>query len=160
MKTYAVVTIAAALLGPAAGFAQSGMGMGMGMGPQGGMGMMSGSSVRRHFVMQNGIDPKYADATNPLPATAENVSHGRQIYEQNCVACHGAQGLGDGPAGKSLNPAPARLIGLSRMPMVTDGYLDWTIAEGGVPVGSAMTPFKDVLKPDDIWKVILFLQTL
>jgi mono/diheme cytochrome c family protein len=133
---------------------------GMGMGPQGGMGMMSRSSVRHHLAMQNGIDPKYADATNPFPATAENVSHGRQIYEQNCATCHGAHGLGDGPTGKSLQPPPARLVGLRRMPMVTDGYLEWTIAEGGVPVGSAMPPFKDVLKPDDIWKVILFLQTL
>lgn len=46
------------------------------------------------------------------------------------------------------------------MPMITDGYLDWTVAEGGAPVGSAMPPFKDVLEPDDIRDVILFLQTL
>jgi hypothetical protein len=58
MKTVAVVTITAALLGPAAGLAQNGVGPGMGS--QGGMGMMSGSSVRRNFVMRNGIDPKYA----------------------------------------------------------------------------------------------------
>lgn len=156
MKTMVVVSIAAALLGPAAGFAQNGMGPGMG--PGGGMGMMSGSSVRRNFVMRNGIDPKYARLSNPLPSTAENISRGRQLYEQNCATCHGAQGLGDGPAGKSLNPPAASLIGLRRMPMVGDGYLDWTVTEGGVPVGSAMPPFKDVLKPNDIWKVILFLQ--
>ena len=166
MKAMVVVTIAAALLGPAAGFAQNGMGsgtgpgMGPGVGPGGGMGMMSGSSVRRSFVMRNSIDPKYARLSNPLPRTAKNVSAGRQLYEQNCAACHGPQGLGDGPAGKNLNPPAASLIGLRRMPMVGDGYLDWTIAEGGVPVGSAMPPFKNVLKPNDIWKVILFLQTL
>ena len=160
------VTIAAALLGPAPGFAQSGMrsgmgpGMGPGVGPGGGMGMMSGSSVRHSFVMRSGVDPKYADLSNPLPRTAENVSAGRQLYEQNCGACHGLKGLGDGPAGKSLNPPAASLIGLRRMPMIGDGYLDWTIAEGGVPVGSAMPPFKNVLKSNDIWKVILFLQTL
>lgn len=170
MKTLAVATIAAALLAPAAGFAQNGMGsglgsgmgrgMGPGVGPGGGMGMMSGSWVRRNFVMRNGINPKYASLSNPLPRTAEDVSGGRRLYEQNCAACHGPQGRGDGPAGKSFNPAPASLIGLRRMPMVGDGYLDWTIAEGGVPVGSAMPPFKNVLKPNDIWKVILFLQTL
>ena len=166
MKAMLVVTIAAALLGPAAGFAQNGMGsgtgpgMGPGVGPGGGMGMMSGSWVRRNFVMRNGIDSKYAGLSNPLARTAEDVSGGRQLCEQNCAVCHGPQGLGDGPAGKSLNPPPASLIGLRRMPMVGDGYLDWTIAEGGVPVGSAMPPFKNVLKSDDIWKVILFLQTL
>ena len=163
MKTLMVIVIAAlsfTVVGSASAQTAMGSGMGPGMEHGGGMGMMSGSWVRRNFVMQNGIDQKYAGLSDPLPRTAENISGGRQLYEQNCAACHGPQGLGDGPAGKSLNPAPARLIGLSRMPMVTDGYLDWTIAEGGVPVGSAMTPFKDVLKPDDIWKVILFLQTL
>ena len=162
MKAMLVVTIAAALPGPEAGFAQNGMGSGMGpsMGSGGGMGMMSGSSVRRSFVIRNGIDPKYAGLSNPLPRTVENVSGGRQLYEQNCAVCHGAQGLGDGPAGKSLNPRPASLIGLRRMPMVGDAYLDWTIAEGGVAVGSAMPPFKNVLKPNDIWKVVLYLQKL
>ncbi len=164
MKAMTVVTIAAALLGSAASFAQNGMGSGMrpgmpSVGPGGGMGMMSGSSVRRNFVMRNGIDPKYASLSNPLPRTAKNVSAGRQLYGQNCAACHGPQGLGDGPAGKSLNPPPTSLIGPRQMPMVGDGYLDWTIAEGGGPVGSAMPPFKNVLKPNDIWKVVLFLQT-
>ncbi|MCJ7451098.1 MAG: cytochrome c [Steroidobacteraceae bacterium] len=154
--TTAVAIISLTIVGVV--FAQGGMGMGMG--PQGGMGMMSGSSVRHHFVMQNGIDPEYAGATNPLSGTAESVAHGRQIYEQNCATCHGPQGFGDGPAGKSLQPPPANLVNLSRMPMVSDGYLYWTVAEGGVPVGSSMPPFKDVLKSDDIWAVILYLQTL
>ena len=166
MKAMVVVTIAAALLGSAASFAQNGMGSGMGrgmgpsVGPGGGMGMMSGSSVRRNFVMRNGIDPKYAGLSNPLPRTTKNISAGRQLYGPNCAACHGPQGLGDGPAGKSLHPPPTNLIGPRQMPMVGDGYLNWTIAEGGGPVGSAMPPFKNVLKPNDIWKVVLFLQTL
>lgn len=163
-----VVTIVAALLGSVAGHAQNGMqlgmessmGQGMGMGPRGGMGMMSGSSARRHFVMRNGIDPKYAGLSNPLQPSTERVAGGRQLYEHNCAACHGARGLGDGPAGKNLNPPPAILVGLGRMPMVGDGYLHWTVAEGGIPIGSAMPPFKDVLKPNDIWKVILYLRTL
>jgi mono/diheme cytochrome c family protein len=148
----AIVTLAA----PGVALAQGGMGMG----PQGGMGMMSRSWVRHHFVMQYGIDPHYADLKNPLPADTDNLARGRQVYEQNCSACHGPQGFGDGAAGKNLQPPPANLVGLGRMPMISDGYLYWTVAEGGVPVGSAMPPFKDVLKPDDIWKVILFLRTL
>jgi mono/diheme cytochrome c family protein len=158
----AIMSIAAAGISVAqdgGGMGRDPQGTGMGMGPQG-MGMMARSPVRHHFVMQHGIDPKYADETDPLAATANNLSRGRQIYEQTCAACHGPQGFGDGPAGKSLQPPPARLVGLSRMPMATDGYLYWTVAEGGIPVGSAMPPYKDTLKPEDIWQVILFLQTL
>jgi mono/diheme cytochrome c family protein len=151
MKTSIAIAVAIVILTAAAvAAAQGGMGMGM----------MSRSPVRHHFVMQHGIDPKYADATSPLPATADDLERGRQVYEQNCAACHGPRGFGDGPAGTSLQPPPARLVGLGRMPMTSDGYLYWTVAEGGIPVGSAMPPFKDVLKPDDIWKVILFIQTL
>lgn len=158
MRTSSLVLIAATLLGPATVGAQ--MGMGRGMGPGGGMGMMGGSPIRRAFVMHNGIEPKYSTASNPLPRSTANLQRGRTLFEQNCAACHGAQGRGDGPAGKSLNPPPASLIGLGRMGMATDGYLDWTISEGGVPIQTAMPPFKGALKQDDIWALILFLRTL
>lgn len=153
----AVASIAVAAIGFVL-FARNGMGPGMGS--HGGMSMMSASSVRRNFVARNGIAPKYVGLSNPLPSTADNIMRGRQLYDQNCASCHGAQGLGDGPAAKSLIPPAANLTGLRRMPLISDGYLDWTVAEGGVPVRSTMPPFKDVLKPNDIWKVILFVQTL
>ncbi len=124
------------------------------------MGMMGGSPLRRRFVMQYGIDPKYAGFANPLPSTRANVAAGRQLYEKNCAACHGAHGLGDGPAAKALNPPPASLAGIGRMPMTSDAYLYWTIAEGGAPVGSAMPPFKAALGKDEIWKIVLFLRAL
>jgi len=46
------------------------------------------------------------------------------------------------------------------MPMATDGYLFWTIVEGGVPIGTAMPPFKGALKDNDIWKIILYMRNL
>src|SRR5428012_4831 len=40
---------------------------------------------------------------NDLSSAAE----GRTLYETNgCVSCHGLQGHGDGPVGKTLTPAP------------------------------------------------------
>jgi mono/diheme cytochrome c family protein len=44
--------------------------------------------------------------------------------------------------------------------MASDGYLFWTIAEGGAPVGSAMPPFKGVLGDDQVWQVIAYLREL
>lgn len=46
------------------------------------------------------------------------------------------------------------------MPMASDGYLLWTISEGGVPVGTAMPPFKGALKEDDIWAIITYVRGL
>lgn len=129
----------------------------MGMGR--GKGMMN-MSIRSHFVMQNGINPAYASKRNPLRRTARNIAEGKQLYDQNCALCHGPAGLGDGEAGKALNPPPADIAANIRRHMATDGYVYWTIAEGGVPVGSQMPPFKTVLKEDEIWKTVLYLRTL
>ena len=123
-------------------------------------GHMNMSMKRHHFVMMNGIDKKYANKENPLEENAENALLGKKLYEQNCASCHGVTGVGDGEAGKSLNPRPANIATFSRMPMATDSYLYWTIAEGGAPIGTAMPPFRETLKEEDIWKIITYLRTL
>ena len=137
-----------------------GGGMMQGRGMMQGGGMMGGSMVRHQYAMHRGIPPEYASKKNPLKATAENIDAGRALYTQNCAVCHGPKGAGDGEGGKALNPRPANLIGLGRMPVATDGFLFWTISEGGTPVKSAMPPYKSVLKEDDIWRLILFVRTL
>jgi len=125
-----------------------------------GMGMMGGSALRHQFVAQNGIDPQYASKSNPLRATAENLAAGEKLYRADCASCHGATGIGDGPAAKNLNPPPANIAASARMPMTSDGYLYWTIAEGGVPLHTAMPPFKSALTDEEIWKIILYVRRL
>jgi mono/diheme cytochrome c family protein len=144
-----------AALASAAASAQ--MGMRHGRGPR--HGEMAGvSMLRHHFVRQNGLDSRYASKANPLESTTEVLAVGRRVYEANCAACHGPAGRGDGEAGAALSPAPANLASASNLPMATDAYLFWTIAEGGLPVGSAMPPFKDVLGDEEIWSVVTYLR--
>ena len=133
-------------------------GMGMGMGPVGPAG--AGSMQRHRYVMQQGLDPRYAEENNPLTPDAANLAAGRTLYRQYCASCHGIDGLGDGDAGKALQPPPANLAWSTKRPIATDGYLDWTIAEGGVPVQTAMPAFKDVLSEHQIWQIILYLRQL
>ena len=110
--------------------------------------------------MRNGVDPEYASKANPLERSAENIATGKKSYEMNCALCHGVTGLGDGEAGKALKPPPANIAMFIKMHDVPDGYLYWTIAEGGIPLQTAMPPFKDVMKEDEIWKTIIFLRDL
>ena len=148
---------ALALLVPVAAAAQMGGGMTGGGGMMGGRGMMA--NPRHAYVMRHGIDPKYARARNPLEPSAANLEAGGKLYRLNCAVCHGDSGLGN-EAGQKLEPPAARLAGLSRTPIATDGFYDWTISEGGVPLRSAMPPFKNVLKQEDIWKIVLYLRSL
>ena len=47
------------------------------------------------------VDPKTL-----MTATPALLTRGQALYNQNCVACHGTEGHGDGPAAKGLNPPP------------------------------------------------------
>lgn len=42
-----------------------------------------------------------------LPPAAPSARRGRTLYAENCAACHGATGAGDGPDTKRLRLAPA-----------------------------------------------------
>lgn len=154
VRVWAVAALAVS--GTVFGYGYSGMMGGSGMGA--GQGMMGGSFIRHQYVMRYGIDPHYAYKSNPLTLNKTNLQAGEKLYQQNCVACHGTRGLGDGVAAKSLNPAPANIAATVRMPMATDGYLDWTISAGGKPLGTAMPAFKDSLSQKQIWQIILYIR--
>ena len=164
MKKHLIVGVVGGVLLTALANAQMGMGNGM-MGGMGGHRMMGhgadGVSVLRHrYVRINGIPQQYAKSRNPLTANDGNLVAGKTLFETNCATCHGATGRGDGPAAQGLVPAPANLTALTKTRVASDAYLDWTISEGGVPVQSAMPPYKAALSKDDVWKLMLYLRTL
>ncbi len=41
-----------------------------------------------------------------LNSTPQQIEKGKVLFQQNCVACHGAEGKGDGPAAVALTPKP------------------------------------------------------
>ena len=91
---------ALALLVPVAAAAQMGGGM------MRGREMMNSS--RHAYVMRHGVDPKYAQARNPLEPSASNIEAGRKLYRLYCALCHGDIGLGS-EAGRELDPPAASL---------------------------------------------------
>lgn len=123
-------------------------------------GMMDVSMLRHRYVMRRGVDPPYASKESPLEPSSDDLREGRRLYDDHCARCHGPKGTGDGPAGKGLEPPPASIAAFGDVPMATDGYLYWTIAEGGAPVGSAMPPFEDVLDEEQIWRLIVYLRRM
>lgn len=95
---------------------------------------------------------------NPIPPNADSVAMGKELYEKNCVACHGASGRGDGAIGLILNPRPADLS-LHAVPGVhPDGQLyDW-ITNGFA--GTAMPTFRQSLSDDQRWHLVNYIRTL
>ncbi len=129
--------------------------MGPGMSPWMGRGA---SMVRHMYYMHNGIPSEYRGKSNPLSASPEVVREGATLYADNCASCHGARGFGDGEAGQELRPLPANLAHMIRMPMLNDAYLFWTVSEGGEPLQTAMPAYKDALKAEEIWKIVIAMR--
>ncbi|HEX2186307.1 MAG TPA: cytochrome c, partial [Chloroflexota bacterium] len=93
---------------------------------------------------------------NPIPASPESLAIGQQLYTQACLACHGAEGRGDGPAGRALRPPPADF----RIHLAaghTDAQLfDWI--SNGV-AGTAMPAFREQLTEEERWHLINYIRT-
>ena len=121
--------------------------------------LAAGSTVRHHVGLTGGIPAPYKTLRNPLPATPQNAQRGAGVYEAQCASCHGATGLGDGPSAEKLTPPPAQLGWLAKVPPSRrDAFIYWSIAEGGMPIGSGMPAFKDKLSRDDIWAVAGYIE--
>jgi mono/diheme cytochrome c family protein len=106
-----------------------------------------------------GIPAPYRAMRDPLPSTLARLNRGAAVFQQNCAACHGPGGYGNGPAGQNLVPPPANLAWLARTPMSrSDPYMFWTISEGGRPFGSDMPSFKQTLSRNDIGAVISYIR--
>jgi len=142
--------------------------------------------TRHRPVRMNGLPAPYDAMVNPYAGDAAAITAGATIYADNCASCHGAEGLGDGEAGAELDPPPpvinpaARLemrgmgggmgmghgMGMMRgggpammMELLTsDGFLMWTVSEGGEALGTGMPAFKDVLSEEERWKLVTYLQ--
>jgi hypothetical protein len=107
-----------------------------------------------------------AEMRNPLRAgnVTEAYETGRVIYYRNCMPCHGDDLAGSGYYAHGLNPAPIDFTDSGTLPQLSESFVFWRIAKGGVglpregaPWNSAMPAWEDFLTEDEIWAVIVFL---
>lgn len=115
-------------------------------------------NARHRAFIQNGLPVEYRARKSPYPVASGVIKKGGKLYGQHCLACHGPRGLGDGAAGKDLAPSPALLAYLAKEPEAADGFLLWTISEGGAAFGSDMPAYKDSLSDQEIWQLVAFLR--
>lgn len=115
--------------------------------------------MARHWAfIHQGIPPDYHGALNPLLYDTRTIGEGRVLYQQKCASCHGQAGAGNGEAANSLSPSPALLAYMIQSPLAVDGYMLWSISDGGVAFGSAMPAFKKSLTKDQIWKIVTYMR--
>ena len=105
--------------------------------------------------------PAYPTSFQQRPAgfTADAIAQGRALYATHCLACHGADGRGQGPLAAAQPVWPPNLAG----PLLwrrADGDVLWHVMNGtrdrrGAPT---MPGFGKVLTDEDAWALIDFMK--
>jgi hypothetical protein len=114
--------------------------------------------------LDNGENPYRRLETSNPDEFRKHVEHGRQVYYQNCVFCHGDNLSGNGMFVHGLDPIPTNFADKGTIPMLRETFLFWRISKGGPglpdeggPWDTAMPAWEKMLKEDDMWDAILFL---
>ena len=91
---------------------------------------------------------------NPLPATPEVIAHGKFVFENVCIACHGRQAAGDGPV-TALFPKPPSLM-TQKVRDWPDGQIYHRPARGQ----NSMPSHARQVDEKDIWSVVHYIRQL
>jgi mono/diheme cytochrome c family protein len=92
---------------------------------------------------------------NPVPATAESVKRGGELFAIYCTPCHGETGKGDGLVATKFVP-PADLTNPDLQKARTDGFWQHYLTTGGV----LMPAYGEALSAEERWEVVNFVRTL
>lgn len=112
------------------------------------------STERPYPFAQNEAELAGRQLVNPLPATPEVLAHGKFVYENVCIACHGPKGAGDGPV-TALFPKPPSLL-TQKVRDWPDGQIYHRPARGQ---GSMPSHARQV-NERDIWSLVHHIRAL
>jgi putative copper export protein/mono/diheme cytochrome c family protein len=97
--------------------------------------------------------------TSPTGFSTASIARGQVLFGQDCAACHGAGGEGNGPAASGLRIKPADLT-MPHLWAHTDGEMFWWLTHGidDPEGGLAMPGFAASLPVDDRWALIDYIR--
>jgi mono/diheme cytochrome c family protein len=113
------------------------------------------------------VPPEYVGKAPPAGIWTNSIvlAQGQAIYRRDCLACHGEQGDGRGPAAADLPLKPPNFRDRAMVQAMAPDYWLWRVMEGGQGVepyrsmGSSMPPWKGQLSEDEAWAVIAYVRT-
>jgi len=91
------------------------------------------------------------------PGSWPNYSKAANLYNKNCISCHGAQGRGDGADGVGLDPAPANFHDMERAPIVSP-FAAFNTIRLGVP-GTGMAAYSE-FSDDEVWALAFYVSSM
>lgn len=107
-----------------------------------------------YLYAQNEADQAGAELVNPLKPTPDVIAHGKFIFENVCIACHGPRGAGDGNVA-TLFPKPPSLM--------TQKVRDWPdgqIFHRPMRGQNSMPSHARQIDANDAWSVVHYIRKL
>ena len=89
-----------------------------------------------------------------MPFDTISIANGSALFAENCVACHGTQGKGDGVMAKAFRSRRWTCSPNTQPPTPAGDFFHWLtfgIPDTGMPV------FADKLSEEDRWDVVNYL---
>jgi len=100
--------------------------------------------------------PKIANKLkNPMLGKLSATKKGKELFDINCVTCHGEKGLGNGIAASGLVPPPANLNS-KKVQEQSDGAIFYKITKGK----NAMIAWRSSLTSKERWQLVNYIRTL
>jgi len=93
-------------------------------------------------------------------ASPESITNGAALYKRHCVMCHGATGMVDGPAAKTLKGKLPNLSDKAVLSKLTDEQIHEAITNGKKTEVGNMPALGKRLKPEEITDVVNYVRTL
>lgn len=100
--------------------------------------------------------PGMGAPVNPIPTDEISLARGAQLFNINCMICHGQSGKGDGVVAPFFEFKPADLTS-TIVQSLSDGAIFLTISNG---VAGRMPALNENLNVRDRWDVVNFIRTL
>ena len=107
----------------------------------------------RDWTMRFALSTTVLVAVGMLGASVRADDKSATLYKQKCAACHGADGKGDTPAGKSTK---VRSLADQEVAKQSDDELAGVIEKGK----NKMPAYGKSLKPDEIKSVVAYIRSL
>ncbi len=122
------------------------------------------NQLKSFLIIAGALVLAACDATPDAQANSQQISAGKQVFEGNCLTCHGVGARGEvsnwqKPDADGKYPAPP-LNGTAHAWHHNLKVLRGTIDRGGIPLGGTMPAFKDTLNEEQKDAVLAYIQSL